>query len=87
MTIPPITDPLGKEWPQPSLDEILIDDDCAMMTQQAQDKLRVYNGSLPSGTYTGKMWMCCLRDGYHLCWYGEIEGNEIRVHHKRIVTA
>ena len=67
--IPVITDPLGKYWDQPSLDDIAIDDDVAMMTPKAFDELLDYSASIPSGKYAGKMWKACYRDGWYLRWY------------------
>ena len=79
--IPPITDPLGRAWSQPSTSNILIDDTHAVISQTDFDKLLEYSASVPSGTYAGKMWK--RLDGsfskpkeectWMLCWYGHSE--------------
>jgi hypothetical protein len=65
--IPPITDPLGKYWDQPDREEVLVDDRCALMSQNTFAKLMNYETSNPSGVYTGKMW----RRGMTLCWFSD----------------
>lgn len=78
--IPPMTHPLGRHWSQPSLDEILIDDEYAVMTEATLKKLAEYSCSTPSGVYPGKMWridyQSChpelVKAGKHrhwLCWF------------------
>lgn len=69
--IPPMTDPLGKHWQQPSADSILIDDSHAIMDSKAFDALADYSSSVPSGVYPGKMWKAISSDGRKfLRWYG-----------------
>lgn len=73
--IPPITDPLGRNWPQPSLDGILVDDTHAVMTHATFNALLEYSRSTPSGVYPGKMWKAVMKDRTaYLCWFGIIEG-------------
>ncbi len=82
-TIPPITDPLGKHWIQPSLDKILIDDTYALMARATFDSLAEYSATIPSGVYPGKMWkrhdglfdpQCKPEDRmWFLMWFGECE--------------
>jgi hypothetical protein len=82
--IPPITDPLGRHWDQPKLDQIVIDDTHAVMDAYAFAKLHEYSGSRPSGVYPGKMWKrhdglfdrdCKVEDRrWLLMWFGEVEG-------------
>jgi len=80
--IPPITDPLGSSWDQPSTDFIVIDDTHALMSKHTFEELAEYSCTNPSGVYHGKMWR--RHDGSHdqaflarggipewyLCWYG-----------------
>lgn len=54
--IPPITDPLGRSWDQPSSKNILIDDTHALMSLRVFEELAEYSCSFPSGVYPGKMW-------------------------------
>lgn len=69
--IPPITDPLGRYWDQPSRREILTDDTHAVMTLPTFRKLAEYSSSLPSGVYDGKMWRGGTMQGrWQLYWYG-----------------
>ena len=78
--IPPITDPMGSGWDQPSRSDIDFINGRAVMTKATFDKLPEYSASLPSGVYEGKMWK--RLDGRHdptarkedirwlLMWYG-----------------
>lgn len=77
--IPPMTDPLGRHWNQPPLEQVLVDDTHALMTPATFAQLSEYSSTLPSGVYEGKMWR--RHDGAHdprrtrppiwlLCWYG-----------------
>jgi hypothetical protein len=54
--IPPITHPMGRNWPQPDRARILIDETHALMTKRTFDELKEYSASFPSGVYPGKMW-------------------------------
>lgn len=54
--IPPITDPLGRGWDQPSLDRMMITDKYATMGKAAFEELLDYTGSQPTGCYPGKCW-------------------------------
>jgi hypothetical protein len=70
--IPPITDPLGKYWEQPLLEEISLTLASAWMTEKVFLKLKTYQTSIPSGTYNGKMWKCRDHRGrWLLAWYGQ----------------
>lgn len=72
--IPPITDPLGKNWKQPFTEDILIDDSHAVMTGDSFNLLATYSNSIPSGVYPGKMWKAITDDGRKfLRWYGIVE--------------
>ncbi|QFY42947.1 hypothetical protein F6R98_10260 [Candidatus Methylospira mobilis] len=70
-TIPKITDPMGKCWDQPSLQNIIIDDTHALMSNDDLNRLSEYSSSIPSGVYPGKMWRAKWRDTWLLRWYGE----------------
>lgn len=65
-----ITDPLGRYWKQPKVSEILVDDDCAIMSLDAFNLLATYSASIPSGVYCGKMWKNSDNpDVAKLIWY------------------
>ncbi len=68
--IPPITEPMGKHWRQPAVEEILLDDTHAVMTEKTLEQLGEYSTSKPSGVYPGKMWRARQRGKWWLCWYG-----------------
>lgn len=70
-TIPPITDPMGRHWYQPSTDDILLDDKHAVMAQHTFDQLSEYSTTVPSGVYNGKMWKSCWRGHWLLRWYDD----------------
>lgn len=88
--IPPITDPMGKHWKQPKVEDILIDDTTAMMTQTTFNQLAEYSTSLPSGKYAGKMWKSRGTDGWYLRWYvqdlADVNGLYIPVRKIEILT-
>lgn len=71
ITIPAITDPLGRHWQQPSPDEILIDTTHALMSEVTFNQLLDYSQSQPSAVYAGKMWKCFSDGRWFLCWFGE----------------
>lgn len=72
--IPPITDPLGKYWDQPSISNVLIDDKYAVMNESDFKQLADYSRSQPSGVYPGKMWKALYYpnniETWYLCWFG-----------------
>ncbi|RJT26885.1 hypothetical protein [Buttiauxella izardii] len=69
--IPPMADPLGRHWQQPTAEGILIDGKHAVMDNQTFSALAEYSGSVPSGVYPGKMWKAISSDGRKfLRWYG-----------------
>ena len=70
--IPPITDPIGRNWQQPAAALIALDDFYAVMERKTFDDLAEYSSSIPSGVYAGKMWK---RQDFNdsewlLLWYG-----------------
>lgn len=83
--IPPITNPLGRSWEQPSRLRIMVDEKMAVMTLRDFEELAEYSSSYPSGVYEGKMWRrhngiydyeFLHRGGkpeWLLCWYGPSE--------------
>lgn len=86
--IPPITNEMGRYWDQPTQDNILIDDKFAVMSQKTFNELGEYSCSVPSGTYTGKMWKLHSRDdnSWWLRWYGnENDDGTIDIHNRRIL--
>lgn len=54
-TIPPITDPMGRHWRQPSVASIALDDTHALMDDATFQALPEYSATRPSGVYPGKM--------------------------------
>jgi hypothetical protein len=68
-SIPPMVDPLGRYWDQPSREKIAVDEEVARMTQQTLDQLAEYSCTIPTGTYAGKMWKRREGDVWLLCWY------------------
>jgi hypothetical protein len=96
--IPPITDPLGKHWTQPSTESMVIDDTHAIMPDSVFKALCEYSGSLPSGVYPGKMWKrndgvfdlrCKPEDRkWLLVWYGiTTDLTKCSVNHREILFA
>lgn len=82
--IPEITDPMGQHWPQPKRENVLVYPDFAYVSSVGFESLSNYSGSIPTGTYDGKMWRRqinehdCARDKkakpeWLLCWYGPCE--------------
>lgn len=85
-TIPPITDPLGLYWEQPSREAILIDERNAIMASADWKRLHQYDCSVPSGTYIGKMWGCTTRTGERLLrWYDKIVGDMITIESRVVI--
>lgn len=60
--VPPMTHPLGRHWEQPSLDRVVIDNETAIMDQEAFEWLAEYSASMPSGVYEGA-GLVCMRGG------------------------
>ena len=69
--IPVITDPLGKYWKQPEVEQIELDNTHALMSMQTFNKLMEYSCSFPTGVYEGKMWKSKTIDGWILRWFAE----------------
>lgn len=88
--IPLMTDPLGAYWTQPSVYDIVVDDDCVLMSQSDFDKLSDYSRSQPSGVYDGKMWKSKYNNIWYLKWYGPHENPHLNidmctVNHREII--
>jgi hypothetical protein len=90
--VPPITDPLGRHWDQPAAEDILLHEKHALMTPGTFKQLHEYSTTLPTGTYSGKMWRRRIPfrgepARWFLCWYGEIVGTEIMIYNREILFA
>ena len=74
--IPAMTDPMGKNWSQPPVSNIAIDNNYALMTNDDYSELPIYNFGMPSGVYPGKMWAGNSLRVKYLFWFGEdVDGN------------
>lgn len=72
--IPPITSPLGRFWEQPKREDILMDDQYAIMTMETYRRLHEYNTTYPTGVYEGKMWSTFHPlHGMYLRWWAPTE--------------
>ena len=67
--IPPITDPLGKNWKQPNRRHIEITNIHAFMSEQTFNELKEYSISIPTGRYEGKMWKGLANGEWYLVWF------------------
>ena len=84
--IPPITESRGAYWDQPPRERILVDDHHAIISDSDWDALHHYDISIPTGTYTGKIWGRSLPDGRRfVCWYGEIVGDQINIESRLVL--
>ena len=87
--IPPMTDPSGRSWRQPSLSAITVNDTHALMDQAAFDRLKEYSYSLPSGVYEGKLWKRHENGRWLLCWFykaPETPEDEMDIGHREIIV-
>lgn len=95
--IPAMTDPLGRHWRQPAIEQISLDDTHALMNESTFQQLSDYSSSYPSGVYPGKMWRrhdglfdrSCPADRrrWLLCWYGEDIGGKCFIHIREVLLA
>ena len=85
--IPDMIHPLGKHWHQPNLDNILIDDTHALMSECSFKELGEYSCSIPTGVYEGKMWKAYnkIPDIWFLRWYDHIEGKYMTIGIREII--
>lgn len=81
-TIPPITNRLGSHWNQPSTDNILVDDTHALMSEEDEAKLNVYDGTFPTGVYIGKMF----KRGEKLVWFSAYSDKEVANNYRKIIV-
>jgi hypothetical protein len=75
--IPVITEPLGRYWEQPSIKDILIDDNYAVMTESTLKQLKDYSRSQPTGVYGGKMWRAGEGNLWYLKWWDNPDENDM----------
>lgn len=68
-SIPKMTHPLGKYWEQPPLEKIDVHDNIALMHARTFAMLNIYNWTLPTGAYEGKMWKRKEGRRWFLVWY------------------
>jgi hypothetical protein len=68
-------------WP----DEIATDDDTAMMTERAFEKLPDYSFTIPSGAYPGKRWKTRRGGQWWMREFGEAEGDQIKIINRKII--
>jgi hypothetical protein len=87
--IPPITDPMGRHWPQPPLSRVLVDDTYAVMSQADFDSTLEYSNTLPDGKYPGKMWRRnCGHGLWKLVWYSKSEDPEfLSINYRELLVA
>lgn len=66
--LPPMTDPMGRNWDQPKglRDRVGLFETHATIDESDWLRLRNYETTVPTGVYPGKVW----RRGTLLCWYG-----------------
>jgi len=86
-TIPEMADLRGKYWEQPNRDDILIDDESALMNKESFKKLKEYSTSIPSGKYPGKMWKSnCGKELGYLVWFSVSEDPKfLDINHRNII--
>ena len=80
--LPPITNRLGSHWKQPSRKNILVDDTHALMSEEDEAKLLVYNGTFPTGVYIGKMF----KRGDYLVWFSAYSDKEVANNYREIIV-
>ena len=82
--LPHMTNPLGRHWRQPTglRDRVRIYETHATIDERDWLALPRYESSMPTGTYTGKVW----RRGPWLVWYGREYDKTIRVGRARALV-
>ncbi len=85
--VPDMIHHLGKHWQQPNLNNILIDDTHALMSERTLGELHEYSCSIPSGVYEGKMWKALMKynNNWVLRWYDHIEGENMMIESREII--
>jgi hypothetical protein len=88
--IPPLT-PSDMFWEQPSADDILIDDEYAIMGCREFQELADLTLCPPEVTRVGMMWKACqcgkdhcTRPAWHLYWWDANELGTVR-HERRLI--
>ncbi|WP_175785284.1 hypothetical protein [Burkholderia ambifaria] len=74
--IPRITDPLGSHWRQPARDDVLVDDEHAVMSGATYRQLAEYSSTMPSGVYPGELWRAVYGDRPYLRWFGNVDDRD-----------
>ena len=95
--IPPITDPMGRNWDQPDRKLIEVDGKHALMDRTSFEQLKEYSSTIPTGVYPGKMWKrhdgefdprCRPQDcRWLLCWYGPVQDDRCGINFREIILA
>ena len=67
--VPAITDPLGRYWPQPPRDRVLLDGVHALVSRQGFAMLQDCTGRRPEPARAGMMWRANFRGKWWLMWY------------------
>lgn len=86
-----MTHPLSIYWDQPEVDNILIDSDCAMISEDDFKKLHEYSTSIPTGMYEGKMWKSKVvikdEEMWYLCWYeNDMIPERVHINSRKLVV-
>jgi hypothetical protein len=71
--IPPITDPLGCHWRQPAREDVLVDDERAVLSCGTYQQLEEHSSTIPSGVFPGKMWKAMYGDRAYFRWFGIVD--------------
>lgn len=85
--IPKASDRMNPLWNQPNRNEILLDEEVAMMSEKAFQELKEYSCTDPTGVYSGKMWKANKRDNntWYLCWFGPLPESDFTYRHCRLI--
>jgi hypothetical protein len=79
--IPIMNHPLSRSTDQPTREEIVFDGAFAYMSWEVFKRLSVYECSIPTGAWPGKIW----RNRDYLCWFSEsVEEGYLDIHRKLI---
>ncbi len=81
--IPPLPLLMPEQWVQPSVEDLIVDNEYTVMTQQSFNLLQHYQHSIPAKIYVGKMW----RKGDLLCWwrYRDSSESQISIEYRKIL--
>lgn len=67
--IPPLTEPILKNWSQPDRKDIIVDDKSALMLKETFNLLQEYPDKWHTYCYPGKMYKRIYMDTYILIWF------------------